>query len=508
MDHKRSMLIILDGWGIGSLPSVDAIQSAHTPYYDQLIKDYPNATLSTYGEEVGLPEGQMGNSEVGHLNLGAGRVVYQDLARINKAIKEDTLATMPEILKLIQYAKENDKPVHLMGLLSDGGVHAHISHVKELCKVLKKAGVPRAYIHAFTDGRDTDPQGGKKYVADLQSVLDETGYSLATMVGRYYAMDRDSRWERIKVAYDLLVHGRGKESTNATAALQASYDADITDEFLEPIICDKDGVIKEGDAVLFFNYRTDRPRQIVRALTQENFEDQDMRKLSLHMVTMTQYDQSFEGVRVVYLKEDLVSTIGEVISKNGLTQVRIAETEKYPHVTFFFNGGREEPFEGEERIVIPSPKVATYDQAPAMSAHQVTSAICERIIKNPPHFICLNFANADMVGHTGDLEAAKKACETVDGSLREVVESGLGQNYEMMIIADHGNADIMVNEDGSPHTAHTTNPVPVIYVSERAKQANLEGGKLADISPTLLSLMDVERPEEMSGNILVTFPEG
>jgi len=488
--------------------SVDAIQSAHTPYYDQLLKDYPNAILSTYGKEVGLPEGQMGNSEVGHLNLGAGRIVYQDLARINKAIQEETLASMPEMLNLIQYAKDYNKPIHLMGLLSDGGVHAHINHVKELCQILKKSDVDKVYIHAFTDGRDTDPRGGKGYIADLQSTLDETGYSVASMVGRYYAMDRDTRWERIKVAYDLLIHGRGKEIDDPIAALQSSYDADITDEFLEPVICDKSGVIKEGDAVLFFNYRTDRPRQIVRALTQENFEDQDMHKQALYMVTMTQYDQNYENVRVIYQKEDLVSTIGEVISKNGLSQVRIAETEKYPHVTFFFNGGREEAFEGEDRILIPSPKVATYDLAPAMSAHQITSAICERIMKDPPHFICLNFANADMVGHTGDLEAAKKACETVDNCLSEVVESALDQKFEIMIIADHGNADIMINEDGSAHTAHTTNPVPVIYVSDRAQGAHLERGKLADISPTLLSLMEVERPQEMSGNILVTFPEG
>ena len=507
MDQKRSMLVILDGWGIGSRPSVDAIGSAHTPYYDLILKEYPNAHLITYGEEVGLPEGQMGNSEVGHLNLGAGRVVYQDLARINKAIKDDTLATMPEILHLIEYAKEHDKPIHLMGLLSDGGVHAHVDHVKELCRILFKAGVPQAYIHVFTDGRDTDPEGGKDYVSDLQSTLDGTGYSIASVIGRYYAMDRDTRWERIKVAYDLLIHGRGKEMDDPVIGLQASYDAGITDEFVAPIICNKDGVIKEGDAVLFFNYRTDRPRQLVRALTQETFEQHDMQRRSLYMVTMTQYDQSYEDVHVVYQKEDLVHTIGEVISTNGLTQVRIAETEKYPHVTFFFNGGREEPFGGEDRLLISSPKVATYDLAPEMSAHEVTRAICDRITTNPPNFICLNFANADMVGHTGDLMAAQKACETVDACLKEVVASGLAEGYEIMIIADHGNADIMANEDGSPHTAHTTNPVPVVYVSNRASQAHIVSGKLADIAPTLLSLMEVDRPDEMTGKILVTFPE-
>ncbi len=508
MDQKRSMLVILDGWGIGNRPSVDAIGSAHTPYYDLLLQEYPHAHLTTYGEEVGLPEGQMGNSEVGHLNLGAGRIVYQDLARINKAIKEDTLATMPEILHLIRYAKDHDKPVHLMGLLSDGGVHAHIDHLKELCHILHKAGVSQAYIHVFTDGRDTDPEGGKDYIADLQPTLDETGYSIASVIGRYYAMDRDTRWERIKVAYDLLIHGRGKEIDDPVKGLQASYDEGVTDEFIAPIICNIEGVIKEGDAVLFFNYRTDRPRQLVRALTQESFEKYDMHRRSLYMVTMTQYSQSFEDVHVVYQKEDLQRTIGEVISASGLTQVRIAETEKYPHVTFFFNGGREDPFGGEDRILIPSPKVATYDLAPEMSAREVTAAIRDRIKSNPPNFICLNFANADMVGHTGDLSAAQKACEVVDTCLSEVVVTALEQQYEIMIIADHGNADIMANEDGSPHTAHTTNPVPVIYVSNRAVQASIVSGKLADIAPTLLSLMGVERPDEMTGKILVNFPAG
>ena len=508
MDQKRSMLIILDGWGIGERPEVDAIHTAHTPFYDNLVKNYPSAQLTTFGTEVGLPIGQMGNSEVGHLNLGAGRVVYQELARINKAIEEDTFSTMPAIKDMIAYAKENARPIHLMGLLSDGGVHAHIDHVKALCHIFRNAGVEQVYIHAFLDGRDTDPNGGKAYIADLQETLDQTGYSLASMIGRYYAMDRDLRWERIKEAYDLLVEGRGLLTADPLASLQDSYDQDISDEFIRPTLCDPMGIIKEADPVLFFNFRTDRPRQITRALTQEDFVDYDMQKLHLHMTTMTAYDQSFEGIHVVYKKEDLTETLGEVISQAGLSQVRIAETEKYPHVTFFFNGGREEPYDGEDRIVISSPKVATYDLAPEMSAQEVTDAICERLETSPPNFVCLNYANADMVGHTGSLEAAQIACNTVDICLRRLVEKAKDLGYDIVLIADHGNADIMTNEDGSAHTAHTTNPVPIIYVSERSDEADLSAGKLADIAPTLLHLMNIEPPSAMTGNNLITFPKG
>jgi len=377
------MLIILDGWGIGERPEVDAVATARTPYYDHLIDTYPNTTLTTFGQQVGLPSGQMGNSEVGHLNLGAGRVVYQELARINKAIEDQTLQEMPKIQQLIAHAKEHNKPIHLMGLLSDGGVHSHINHVKALCRILKGAGVERVYVHGFLDGRDTDPQGGEAYVSDLLTTLDETGYKLASLIGRYYAMDRDLRWERIKEAYDLLVHGHGILSADPVQSLKDSYARDITDEFIAPTLCDPEGIIQDGDGVLFFNFRTDRPRQITRALSQEDFVDHDMHKLAIHMVTMTNYDQNYEGVHVVYDKEDIKDTIGEVVSRHGLSQVRIAETEKYPHVTFFFNGGREAPFEKEDRIVIPSPKVATYDLAPEMSAAEVTEAIVKRMNEDP-----------------------------------------------------------------------------------------------------------------------------
>lgn len=506
MNTKKSLLVILDGWGLGKRPEVDAIKEGNTPFFDMLMKDYPNAHLITYGEEVGLPEGQMGNSEVGHLNIGAGRVVYQELARINKAVKDDTLRSTPAIKELINYAKTNDKPIHLMGLLSDGGVHAHIEHLKALCHILSDADVEDIYIHAFMDGRDTDPKGGSRYVADLQKDIKDTSAKIATAIGRYYAMDRDLRWERIKKAYDLMVKGVGTKTDDLITSLDASYESGVTDEFIDPFVVDESGLIKADDAVLFFNYRTDRPRQITRALTQEDFEEHGLQKLPLHMVTMSNYDQSYKGIHVVYDKEDIAQTLGEVVSAAGLSQVRIAETEKYPHVTFFFNGGREEPFPLEDRIVVPSPKVATYDLAPEMSAYGVTEAICDRIKKNAPDFICLNYANADMVGHTGDFAAAQKACEVVDQCLKELVDTALDKDYEIIVIADHGNAELMINEDGTPHTAHTTNLVPVIYVSKDKNAGHIKDGKLADISPTLLALMNVEQPELMTGVSLVTFP--
>ncbi|MCL4129789.1 UNVERIFIED_CONTAM: hypothetical protein GTU68_021696 [Idotea baltica] len=503
-ENKKSLLVILDGWGLGQVPESDAVAKAKTPYFDSLIVDYPNAELVTYGMEVGLPEGQMGNSEVGHLNIGAGRIVYQELARINKAIQEDTLKDTAAIKEAIAYAKANNKTVHLMGLVSDGGVHSHVSHLKALVTLLDNAGVARVKIHGFTDGRDTDPKGGLQYLQDIQNHIDGTNAKIATVIGRYYAMDRDERWERIKKAYNLLVNGEGTYSTDLSTSLQEAYDSGKTDEFVDPILLDKEGLIKPDDVVLFFNFRTDRPRQITRVLTQEDLHEFNMHKLPLYFVTMVNYDRSYNNVHVVYDKDAIVNTIGEVIQDAGLTQVRIAETEKYPHVTFFLNGGREEVFKGEDRLLCPSPKVATYDLSPEMSAKEITTAITDRIKSNAPDFICLNYANADMVGHTGDFNAAMKACEVVDTCLEELTKTALAHDYEIIIIADHGNSDYMINEDGSPNTAHTTNPVPVVYVSNHAKGKAVSDGKLADIAPTLLGLMNVSTPKEMTGVNLVS----
>ncbi len=502
MKKKKVLLAILDGWGKGIDKNADAIQAADTPFYDHLISKYPNANLVTFGSDVGLPDGQMGNSEVGHLNIGAGRIVYQELARINKAIAEETLIKQPILQNAIEYALQNSKPIHILGLLSDGGVHSHINHIIALSEGLAKSGISDIRIHGFMDGRDTDPQGGKAYTETLLSRIKGSA-NLVSLVGRYYAMDRDLRWERIKKAYDLLVHGQGTESSDAVKSLQNSYDENITDEFINPIILDKDKIIRPGDVVLFANFRTDRPRQLTRALTQENFIEHSMKKLDLHYVTMTKYDASFEGINVVFEKDELKNTLGEIICKNGLKQVRIAETEKYPHVTFFFNGGREAPFEGEERIMIPSPKVATYDLKPEMSAIEVTDAITQSIEMNAPEFICLNYANADMVGHTGDFEAAKVAVQTVDSCLKRLVETALHKNYDIIVIADHGNSDYMINADGSPNTAHTTNLVPVIYVSNNGEVRSIKNGKLADIAPTILKIMNIHTPEEMDGEILI-----
>ncbi|MEM1216832.1 MAG: 2,3-bisphosphoglycerate-independent phosphoglycerate mutase [Bacteroidota bacterium] len=509
MHTKKAMLLILDGWGLGQNAEADAIAQANTPVFDQLWRDYPHNTLVTYGEEVGLPEGQMGNSEVGHLNIGAGRVVYQAFARINKAVRDGDLAKTEKLQRAIAYAQAENKAIHLMGLVSEGGVHSHQKHLMALVDIIEKAGHEHTYLHAFTDGRDTDPQSGRASLATVLDHLKGKSARLATVVGRFFAMDRDQRWERIQKAYNLLVKGEGATSNDVLATLAERYAQDQTDEFLEPIlVTDADGQaapsIQDGDVLICFNFRTDRPRQISAALTQTAFPDHGMQPLNLRYLTMTQYDQSFQNVEVLFEKDNLQNTLGEVLSAAGKTQVRIAETEKYPHVTFFFNGGREEPFEQEERILIPSPKeVNTYDEKPAMSAPEITEAILNSIEDQQPDFICLNFANTDMVGHTGDFQAAVAAAETVDECLGRLVRAAEQQQYELLVIADHGNADFMVNADGSPHTAHTLNPVPVIYVHQRPGQWQIRTGKLGDVAPTLLWMYGLEAPAEMDGQVLI-----
>ncbi len=507
MKTTRALLVILDGWGHGPNPKVSAIAQGNTPFVDSLYDQYPNAELTTFGEAVGLPEGQMGNSEVGHLNIGAGRVVYQELARINKAIRDGELQKNEALVEAMQYAKDNGKAFHLMGLVSDGGVHAHHRHLMALCDAAAEFGLEKIYIHAFTDGRDTDPKSGKGFLKEVLDHVQGKPVELATITGRYYAMDRDKRWERTRVAYDALVSGEGEATTDALTTIQERYDKGETDEFLKPIICTHSegqpvARIQEEDAVVFFNFRTDRPRQLTIALTQEDLSGQGMQTLPLHYVTMTRYDDTYKGVNVMLHKKDIENTLGEILSKAGLRQTRIAETEKYPHVTFFFNGGREKEFEGENRILIPSPKVATYDLKPEMSALEVTDAIIADIDDNQPDFICLNYANADMVGHTGDFQAAVKAVETVDGCLKRLIEKALAHNYEAIVIADHGNSDYMVNDDGSPHTAHTTNPVPVFYIAADTHGRKVKDGKLGDIAPTILKILDRETPKDMDGDCL------
>lgn len=501
---KQVLLMILDGWGMTQDPMVSAIAQANTPFVDSLATSYPHAQLRTDGMHVGLPEGQMGNSEVGHMNLGAGRIVYQDLAKINKAVKEGTLAQEPVLQEAFNYAKNENRAVHLLGLVSDGGVHSHINHLKGLLNVAEDHGLSNVYVHAFTDGRDVDPKSGKGFLTQLEKHLKESTGELASVIGRYYAMDRDTRWERVKKAYDLLVHGKGTQSNDIVASIQESYNNDITDEFIEPICMTKNGdpvaTIKEGDVVLFFNFRTDRGRQLTQALSQQAFPEQEMKPLKLHYVTLTNYDDSFQGVKVIYDKENLNDTLGEVLQKAGKTQIRIAETEKYPHVTFFFSGGRETPFEGEKRILCPSPKVATYDLKPEMSAYEIRDKIIPEIANKTADFICLNFANPDMVGHTGVFEAAVKACETVDSCAADIVEAALKEDYDILIIADHGNSETMINPDGSPHTAHTTNPVPLYWVTN--EPASIADGILADVAPTILALMGVSIPQAMTGKIL------
>ena len=504
----RFILIILDGWGLGQIPSADAIAQAETPCFDRLMQTCPNSRLVTFGEEVGLPEGQMGNSEVGHLNIGAGRVVYQELARINKSIRERELHENPALLKALQTAKTQGRAVHLMGLVSDGGVHSHIRHLEALCDITQEQGLKEVYIHAFTDGRDCDPKSGLGFIRELQDHIRDTPVKLASVVGRYYAMDRDKRWERVKLAYDLLVRGEGEHSSDVLKTIAARYERNETDEFLKPIALtdSKDrpvATLKDGDLLICFNFRTDRPREISVVLTQKDLPEHDMQKLDLSYVTMTRYDETFKGIEVLFTKDDLSNTIGEVISKESLSQVRIAETEKYPHVTFFFSGGREEPFEGERRIMIPSPKVATYDLQPEMSAPEVAAAIIQDIRDHQPNFICINFANTDMVGHTGVFEAAMKAAETVDGLLDRLLQVAMDHGYEAIVIADHGNSDFMINEDGSPNTAHTMNPVPFIFVSRDQHPVHVKDGRLADIAPTILNRMGIGLPKEMSGDNLI-----
>lgn len=494
----------MDGWGLGKKTSADAIQNANVPFTRSLNARYPHTTLVTCGEDVGLPGGQMGNSEVGHLNLGAGRVVYQELQRINVAIREGQLAQNPTLLQAIQYAKENNKPLHLMGLVSDGGVHSHISHLKALMAVCTAHQLPEVYIHAFTDGRDTDPKSGAGFI---QEVLDNCTpqIHLASITGRYYAMDRDKRWERVQLAYDALVNGVGATSANLVQALEENYAAGVTDEFLKPVLAEgfaKHGRIRDNDAVICFNFRTDRCREITRVLTQDDMPEFGMKKMNLHYTTMTEYDQTFKNVHVIFETDNLNNTLGEILSRNGKTQIRIAETEKYPHVSFFFSGGRETPFEGEKRIMIPSPKVATYDLQPEMSAREVTDAIVPEIEAQSADFICLNFANTDMVGHTGIWEAAIKAAETTDACVARVVTAALSNGYTVLLTADHGNADYMINEDGTPNTAHTLNPVPLWLISNDFS-GELKPGKLGDIAPTILTLMALEIPAEMTGNVLI-----
>lgn len=494
-------LIILDGWGIGAKDASDAIHTAKTPYFDSLIAKHGNATLKTYGESVGLPEGQMGNSEVGHLNIGAGRIVYQELTRINKSIENKSFYDNESLNQAFQIAKTENKKVHLIGLVSNGGVHSSQEHLHALCKMAEMHEHHRTFVHAFTDGRDCDPQSGLGFIEKLTSFIKNRPIKIATIIGRYYAMDRDNRWERIKKAYDLMVHGKGSSFETSEASIKASYMHGITDEFIEPILIEKDGLIEKGDVVICFNFRSDRPREITTALTQRDFPELEMNTMDLHYFCMTRYDEAFKNVNIIFDKDNLQNTLGQVLAEHNKTQVRIAETEKYPHVTFFFNGGREIPFKNEHRILVNSPKVATYDLQPEMSAPEVKKEITQYIEKASPDFICLNFANPDMVGHTGVFSAIVSAVETVDGCLEEIVTKGTQLGYEFIVIADHGNADLAINDDMSPNTAHTTNPVPIIFISEQ--NSKLKNGKLADIAPTILNRLNIAIPNEMDGENLI-----
>ena len=506
MNNKKVVLLILDGWGYGKKDSSDAAYQANTPFFDGLIANYPNSKLEASGEAVGLPVGQMGNSEVGHMNLGAGRVVYQELGRINKAITDKTLHNNDILLDAFRYAKHNNKAVHFIGLVSDGGVHAHIEHLKALCDAAGEQELTEVFIHAFLDGRDTDPNSGLGFIKDLNHHLETSTGKIASLIGRYYAMDRDTRWERVKLAYDLLTKGVGEQVTDPIAAIEKSYQEGITDEFIKPIVVSNaDGtptaVIQPDDVVICFNYRTDRGREITSVLSQADCPDFGMHKLPLYYVTMTTYDESFKGVQVIFTKDDLSQTLGEVLEANHKKQIRIAETEKYPHVTFFFSGGREQEFKEEKRILVPSPKVATYDLQPEMSAAGITEAIVKELKAGWPDFVCLNFANPDMVGHTGVFSAVIKAVETADACAREVVEAGIANGYSFIILADHGNSEFMLNNDGSANTAHTTNLVPCILIDNDHKA--IKDGKLGDVAPTILAIMDIAIPEIMTGNVLI-----
>lgn len=497
--------MILDGWGKSPDPKVSAIDNAETPFIDGLYDRYANASLRTDGLHVGLPEGQMGNSEVGHMNLGAGRIVYQDLVKINLAVENKTLQQEQVLKDAFSYAKANGKDVHLLGLVSDGGVHSHINHVYGLLDAAKENDLKNVYVHAFTDGRDVDPKSGYGFISELEEYLAKTTGKLATVTGRYYAMDRDKRWERVKLAYDAVVHGEGKQTTNVLKDIQQSYEEDVTDEFIKPLVVNENGkpvaTIKDEDVVIFFNFRTDRGRQLTQALSQEDFHEYNMHKLNLHYVTMTNYDDNFEGINVIFNKDNLSETLGEVLEKHRKKQIRIAETEKYPHVTFFFSGGREEPFEGETRILRNSPKVATYDLKPEMSAYELRDALIPELNKGETDFVCLNFANGDMVGHTGVMEAAIKACEAVDDCVKDVVTAALENDYTTILIADHGNCETMINPDGTPNTAHTTNPVPVILIDKELSE--IKDGILGDIAPTILKLIGIKQPDAMTQHSLV-----
>ena len=504
--NKKVILLILDGWGITQNPNVSAIFNAKTPYINSLYDTFPSSELRTDGEHVGLPDGQMGNSEVGHMNLGAGRIVYQNLAKINIAVREGKLSKEEELLNAFKYARDHQKNVHLLGLVSNGGIHSHINHVKGLLSAANDHEVKNVFLHAFTDGRDCDPKSGAYFIDDIQKHMKSTTGELASITGRYYAMDRDNRWERVKLAYDALVNGIGEHSTNAKNSVQKSYDKKITDEFIKPIIMvdenDKPKAsIKKDDVVIFFNFRTDRGRQLTEVLSQNNNEEYNMHKIPLYFVTLTNYDKTFKDIKVVYNSENIENTLGEVLETAEKKQIRIAETEKYPHVTFFFSGGREKEFIGEKRLLCPSPKVATYDLKPEMSAFEIRDAIVPELEKGEVDFVCLNFANGDMVGHTGVFEAAIKACETVDKCTKDVISTGLQNGYSTLLIADHGNCETMMNPDGSPHTAHTTNPVPMILIDKEIQSIN--NGVLGDIAPTILELMGVEQPKEMTRKSLL-----
>ncbi|MGB6269451.1 MAG: 2,3-bisphosphoglycerate-independent phosphoglycerate mutase [Olleya sp.] len=502
--NKKVILMILDGWGKSPDPKVSAIDNANTPFIDSLYTKYPNAQLRTDGLHVGLPEGQMGNSEVGHMNLGAGRIVYQDLAKINLAIEKDTLKDEKVLVDALNYAKEHNKNVHFLGLVSDGGVHAHTSHLRGFIDIANKVGVT-SYVHAFTDGRDVDPKSGKGYIEKLEAYITGTNTKLATVTGRYYAMDRDKRWERVQLAYDALINGKGTKTSNATASIQANYGADITDEFIKPLILTENNQpvakIEKNDVVIFFNFRTDRGRELTEMLNQKDFPEYNTKKQDLYYVTITNYSDDFEGVKVIFNKDNITDTLGEVLEKHNKTQIRIAETEKYPHVTFFFSGGQETPFKGESRILKNSPKVATYDLKPEMSAFELTEALIPELEKETTDFVCLNFANGDMVGHTGSMPAAIKACEAVDNCVEQVVTTATKHGYTTLLIADHGNCETMMNPDGSPHTAHTTNPVPIILIDNQLKSIN--SGVLGDVAPTILKLMGIEQPKAMTCKSLV-----
>lgn len=506
--RKKALLMILDGWGIGNHSKADVIYNTPTPYWDSLLKKYPNSYLLASGEDVGLPDGQMGNSEVGHLNIGAGRVVYQDLVKINIAIRDNSILQNPEIINAYSYARDNKKKIHLLGLVSDGGVHSSLEHLLKLVDIAKDYGVSDTFVHCFMDGRDTDPKSGKGFIEQLQNHIDQSTGKIASIIGRYYAMDRDKRWERVKESYDLMVSGTGKPATDMVQAVQDSYNEGVTDEFIKPIVhVDETGkpvaTIEEGDVVIFFNYRNDRAKELTVVLTQQDMPEQGMHTVPLQYYCMTPYDSSYKGLHILFDKDNVENTMGEYVSSLGMKQLRIAETEKFAHVTFFFSGGRESEFPGEDRILVPSPKVATYDLQPEMSAYIVADKLVEALNTQKYDFIALNFANGDMVGHTGVYEAIVKAVKTIDECVEKVVETAKANDYEVIIIADHGNADNAVNEDGSPNTAHSLNPVPFIYVTENPN-AKIGHGILADVSPSLCQILGIEQPKEMTGKGLLT----